>query len=661
MYARHIPPNGTPANVIYGTKDDSLMPLVLTPVVDSVHTPWIMGFSPKGKGNVAHLLQGPTLFKMHGKEVVQNDNKYSTFATPFIELFNRKVNRILFQRLIPDDAAKASLRLYAEVFTQEIPTPVAEGENPTNTIVLTVIYRVGEFTEENPYGKAEELQGTNHNHDGTPSVVIPLYDIDSPYEGDYCRNFRFSLSCPNAKSSSPFDTKMFNRIGSRLFRLQIREASEVDINGNIVNNLSGGSAVLYSHTHNAKDPLTKRNYDYRYVIERGYIDKQPREGIPAMPGPFGGFHVYEDGVSKLCQMIADIEGIDVKEVDPFTAMNIDGEKYTKVVIDDGTMGGEILNESHYHPFIGGSDGTMNNDEYDKLCRREYERFGTGPVKLFDMLRYPFSHVWDFGFSLKTKEAMANCMQRPNVTVVETPFIYNLPSNDVETESSVTVALAQYLRAFPESEQYNTRALRGYIVGQDFLLNDKSYLDRVPLIYHLASMMADYACGRTLNPDYRFFDGGEYTLIDTGYDVSLPTKENRTYEQDYANGLIYAIAFDDHRFFFPSLRSIYDEYRSVLVGMLPALVCGDLVMVSQRVWAETTGNQTMTEDEYAKYVSQKILNRVNSRYDIVTDINPVVYFTEEDHSNGNQCTIDIYVKFNTTKNVHKVSIIAQRAG
>ncbi|MGL5648977.1 MAG: hypothetical protein ACRDDY_14100 [Clostridium sp.] len=662
MYASNIPVSGAPANVIYGTKDESLLAQVLRPVVDSVHTPWIMGFAPKGKGNVAHLLQGPTLFTMHGKEVITNGTKYSTFMTPFVELFNRKVNRILFQRLIPDDATIASLRLYAEVFTQEIDTPVKEGEPPVGKqIVLNVIYRVGEFSKDQEFGKAERMEGTNTNHDGTSSIVLPLYDISAPYEGDYCRNFRFSFSCPNAKSSNPVSASQVERIGSRVFRMQIREASEVNINGNIVNNLDGGSAVLYSHVHGAKDPSANRVYDYRYVIANGYIDKRPREGIPAMPGPFEGFHVYEDHMNELLTTIGKVEEIEANMVDPFTAMDMDGTKYTKVKIDNGTLGGEILNESHFHPFIGGADGTMNNVEYDKLCRREYERFGKGPVKLMDMLRYPFSHVWDGGFSLKTKEAMANCMTRPNVTVVECPFAFDMPSNDVETESSVTIAIAQYMRAFPESQRYTTGALRGYIVGQDFLLNDKSYLDRLPLTYHLAELMADYAGGTQLNADKRFFDGGEYTVIKSGYDVSLPTKENTVYENDYANGLIYAIAFDDHRFFFPSMRSIYDDHRSVLVGMLPSLVCGDLMMVSQRVWAETTGNQTMDEEEYAKLVSQKILNRTSSRYDTVKDISVNVYFTEEDRAAGNQCSVDIFVKFNTNKNVHKVSVIAQRAG
>lgn len=673
MYARNIPRNGTPANVIYGTRDDSMLAPVLEPVVDNIHTPLVFGFAPMGEGNKAHLLQGETLFAMHGKEVVENGNKFSTFNTPFLKLFNEKANRVLFERLIPDDASTPTLRLFAEVFTKEIDAPkrdalnnivrAGEGEpDPTVKIVAThVIYRVGQIGKDVPFGQAELMDGTNTNVDGTPSTVYPLYDIMGPYEGEYGRNFRFSFSCLNSKNSSEVDQDVLDRVGSRLFRLSIRKSSPVDAVGAILSNLEGGSGVTYSHARGAKDPSINRVYDYRYVISQGYIDKRPRQGIPAMPGPFKSFHVYEAFFNEMLTKLAEAEGVPAHTIDPFTALDIDGKAYTKIIVDKGEMGGEILNADHYQPLLGGSDGTMNNEVYDQLVRRAMDNFGSGPVPYLDMLRYPCSHLWDSGFTLETKQAMANFMgRRPNGTVVLVPFIYNKPSNDIETESSIVISLIQFLRAFPESTRYTTPALRGYIVGQDYLLNDKSYLDRVPLAYHLASMLCDYAGARSLRPEYRFFAGGKHTIIDTGYDVSLPWKPQATYEKDYENGLIYAIAYDDYRSFFPNLRSIYSKTNSVLVGMLPSLVIGDAVLVSQRVWADCTGAQTMTDNEYADYVSQEILNRTSDRYDTVKNIRPHAYFTAEDLAAGNQITIDIYIEFNTSKVIHKVSFIATRS-
>lgn len=675
MFARSVTRNGAPANVIYGTKDDSLLPLVLEPVAENVHVPLCFGFAPKGEGDKAHMLSGNTLIKMHGIEVIQNGNKYSTFNTPFVKLFNEKANTLMFHRLQPDDAETPTLRLYVETFTKEIDVPERDAQGnilykPGTTEPLSMvkveavinIWRIAEIADDEPVGKAAVMDGTNTNVDGTKSKIYPIYDIPGPYFGEYARNFRFSFACLNSKSQTAVDKSLISRLGHRVFRMTVREATPSNAVGNIVTTLKGGSGVSYAHAHNLKDEQTNVVYDYRHAISRGYINKRPTAGMPAFAGPFKEFFCYEENLNTVINQIAAAEGIEPGMVDPFTCLDMDGVKYTRAIADAGDLGGEVLNEAHYYALMGGADGTMNNEVYDLLVRREMERFGDGPVKYLDMLRYPCSFLWDSGFTLETKEVLANFQaRRPDCTTVSSTFVYNQPSNDIETETSMALAIAAFQRAYPESQRYSTPALRAYLVGQDYILNDESYLDRVPLIYHLASLLADYAGKPALDGDFRFFDGGEYTVINTGYDVSIPWKPNSVYENDYDNGLIYAISYDDHRHFFPALRSVYNIPRSVLVGMLPALVCGDLIKVSQRVWAETTGNQTMDEDEYADYVAQKIINKTTGKYDTVRDIRPVVYFTDEDRSAGNQCTIEIYVAFNTTKTLHKVTVVAQREG
>lgn len=672
MYASSIPANGTPANVIRGTKDESVLAPVIEPVESHIFEPLCFVFAPKGLGDAAHQLSGASLIKMHGSEVIENGNKYSTFNTPLVKLANELGLTIMVHRLEPDDSATSTLRLYSETFTKEIDVPQRDANGnlvyvdgklvTAKETGLQVIWRIGKITEAEAFGAAKPLAGTNLDVDGNPSKIRPIYDVPGPYFGSYGDNFKLSFACLNSKSLTPVTAEYQTAVGSRLYRLSVREATPSNVVGNIVPTLSGSNGVTYSHAKRAKYTKTNTVYDYRYTVNQAYIDKKPAAGLPAFPGPFKQFYCYDDQFTALIEEIAAFAGVAPEFVDPFTALDLEGNPYDKVVVDSGALGGEVLNESHYHALAGGADGTMNNDVYDLLVRRELERFGSGPVHYRDMLKYPFSTFIDMGFSLETKEAMAKVMGiRPDCTVFNVPFIYNEAPNTIESESSLAVSIAGYLRAYPESQYYTTPAMRGYIVGQDYLLNDGSYLDRVPLVYHLVKLLGRYAGGTSMRSSYRFFDGGRQTIIDTGYDISLQNKENSQYEKDYANGLIYAIPFDDHRCFFPSLRSIYNDQRSVLVGMLPSLVCGDLIRVSQRVWARNTGNQTLGESEYCDVVAQDILNETNNRYDTVKKITPVVYATPADHAEGNQFTVDIYVEFNTTKTIHKVSIIAQRGG
>lgn len=672
MYASSIPANGTPANVIRGTKDESVLDPVLEPVESNIFEPLCFTFAPRGPGNAAHQLSGNTLIKMLGSEVIENGNPYSTFNTPLIKGLNENAVTMVMHRLIPDDAKTASQRLYVETFTKEIDLPQRDASGnliyDQGKVVtakgtgLQVIWRIGQITETEGLRSAVPVAGSNLDLDGQPSKIRPIYDVPGPWEGNAGDNYKLSFACLNAKSQNPVTAEYQEAVGSRLFRLAVREATPSNVAGNIVKTLSGGSGVTFSHARDAKYTKTNTQYALRYTVNQAYINKKPTAGLPAFPGPFKEFYCYEDQFTALIEEIAAITGVAPEFVDPFTALDLEGNPYDQVVIDTGALGGEIMNESHYHALAGGFDGTMGNDIYDLLVRREFERFGDGPVAYRNMLKYPCSAFVDMGFSLETKEAMAKFMGvRPDCTVFNTPFIVGEPANTIETESSLTVAIAGYLRAYPESQYYSTPAMRGYIVGQDYLLNDGSYLDRVPLTYHLAMLLAKYAGGTSMRSSYRFFDGGRSTIIDSGYDISLQDKDNAQYEKDYANGLIYAIPYDDYRCFFPSLRSIYNEHRSVLVGMLPSLVCGDLFRVSQRVWANNTGNQTLNESEYCDVVKQDILNLTNGRYDTVKNIDPVVYATPADHAAGNQFTIDIYVEFNTTKTIHKVSIIATRGG
>ena len=84
MYASSIPANGTPANVIRGTKDESVLAPVIEPVESNIFEPLCFVFAPKGLGDAAHQLSGASLIKMHGSEVIENGNKYSTFNTPLV-------------------------------------------------------------------------------------------------------------------------------------------------------------------------------------------------------------------------------------------------------------------------------------------------------------------------------------------------------------------------------------------------------------------------------------------------------------------------------------------------------------------------------------------------------------------------------------------------
>ena len=82
-------------------------------------------------------------------------------------------------------------------------------------------------------------------------------------------------------------------------------------------------------------------------------------------------------------------------------------------------------------------------------------------------------------------------------------------------------------------------------------------------------------------------------------------------------------------------------------------------VTDRVWANTTGEDRMTRDELAKDVENQLIEELEGRLDGVANITPRAYFTPEDIANGYSITVDLrcegsvlLTQFNTTIRVFR---------
>ena len=121
--------NGSPQPVFYGTDDQSIPPLVPEPVVSPIHQPLMFTFASRGDHKNAYTALGDSLLSMYGRDVVDVTSDYATFNTPFLQMFNEEANAMMVQRLVPDDASTATLRLYAEVYVDKVPVYERAADN----------------------------------------------------------------------------------------------------------------------------------------------------------------------------------------------------------------------------------------------------------------------------------------------------------------------------------------------------------------------------------------------------------------------------------------------------------------------------------------------------------------------------------------------------
>lgn len=675
-----IPRNGAPLNNKQGWQDNSVPELVRTPTGDAIHKPLIFTFAARGVDNEAFPLTGDNALSLLGRNVFDLRGPYATFNTPYQAMFNANANECMYQRLIPEDAKTASVRVFADVLETKVPSY----ERDSNGIVqydnsgkpkikeqvdgLVIVFRSVVIDETTPaIGAGVVIEGTMTGEGGTKSKLYPLFDIAGPYAGADVNGFGFKLIPLSEKSSPALTSSYQNEVGGRVYTLQWFETLAGVTSPVVWKTLTGMSSINFSFKPDAYYQPMRTQLDFEVVVADAYRQTMPDIGELPDYGPFEQFYLYRENLETVLGLaqaaITTDAPADPYMVDIFGGYDLLGQPYDGLQVNPATETGKVVfSSSNIHYLQGGSDGTMNNDVYDELVRREMLLFPDGgKVRYDNELKYSLGCFWDSGFSFDTKAALVNFIGRSrNTFLTLATHVYSQGRNDEQAEESAKIALIELITAVPESAYYGTPAARGMVTGQSAFIKNSSYKKPVPMNYSLANFFSKYlgaAEGRA-KPAYRF-SRGELTIIEDLTDLSMPWKGNEVYASDWDVSLITARSYDYYRLFIPAIQSIYSEDRSVLNNALFNFMMTYVYRVSDRVWADMSGEAAMTDDERAKMIENKIIERLEGRLDNVAVVTPKAYFTADDKSNGYSVTLDLIAEggvlltqFNTTIKVYR---------
>ncbi|EDK7230921.1 hypothetical protein CKI39_06560 [Salmonella enterica subsp. enterica serovar Java] len=675
-----IPRNGAPLNNKQGWQDNSVPELVRTPTGDAIHKPLIFTFAARGVDNEAFPLTGDNALSLLGRNVFDLRGPYATFNTPYQAMFNANANECMYQRLIPEDAKTASVRVFADVLETKVPSY----ERDSNGIVqydnsgkpkikeqvdgLVIVFRSVVIDETTPaVGAGVVIDGTMTGEGGTKSKLYPLFDIAGPYAGADVNGFGFKLIPLSEKSSPALTSSYQNEVGGRVYSLQWFETLAGVTSPVVWKTLTGMSSINFSFKPDAYYQPMRTQLDFEVVVADAYRQTMPDIGELPDYGPFEQFYLYRENLETVLGLaqaaITTDAPADPYMVDIFGGYDLLGQPYDGLQVNPATETGKVVfSASNIHYLQGGSDGTMNNDVYDELVRREMLLFPDGgKVRYDNELKYSLGCFWDSGFSFDTKAALVNFIGRSrNTFLTLATHVYNQGRNDEQAEESAKIALIELITAVPESAYYGTPAARGMVTGQSAFIKNSSYKKPVPMNYSLANFFSKYlgAGDGRAKPAYRF-SRGELTIIEDLTDLSMPWKGNEVYASDWDVSLITARSYDYYRLFIPAIQSIYSEDRSVLNNALFNFMMTYVYRVSDRVWADMSGEAAMTDDERAKMIENKIIERLEGRLDNVAVVTPKAYFTADDKSNGYSVTLDLIAEggvlltqFNTTIKVYR---------
>lgn len=689
-----FPTTATPVVFNEGVKDKSARPAVFEDVVIPIHYPHFMTYAEKGPltARGGYAAEHEAIF---GSQLFSTQSKYSTIVTPFINLMAKYANPFQLQRIVPDDATKeARLCLALEVIKTDKLRRIArrpdgyrqydannrevtDGSIVSGHVARWVVIQTGEAE----LGEQEVKVGNGkfqYEHDtAATSTIYPIIEVKASWIGEYANNIGISLWTGTSRSAtSPVSLPTINENSAMLYRMAIHKREDKRSKSRVVKTLGGEDYVEFTFKQDCYD-LLGNVLDFEETFLEAYRNTDTSRGLPEVFGELGDAHIYQDNINTLLtqlfyaekQLNANFDDISVEDgmhlFNFVTGIDTEGRAYHSYHLINELGDADIsMGEDSIHYLQGGSDGTMNNQTYDRDVRIQYENFGDLPENRFkDMAYFPGRQHYDVGFSDKTKLAMFKAIDvRPdtNLTLSTCSFVdgnRKAPSNAEATSRGFS--LVNIARRHPESVIHGTTVLRVMVVPEAMHPLKTKYKGYVPMTYEVARMRAEYMSQPAgMKPGYGY-DANPYNFVREGKDVTNMSQNYSDYVKNWENGMSYWAYVNTSTVFSPMVRTVYGDDSSILTSDITMQALCDITYLGYKVWTTLSGNSKLENDIFLNESNETMNKLVVGRYDSRLEVTPNSFFTDKDKQRGWSWAMEVDVKGNNSRTVLRLTPVVDR--
>ncbi len=651
--------NSTPRAIFTGFKEGLTTDPVTAPEITPIHLPYVFIQGGRGKEDTL-LLTGDALSTVYGEDMLNYRSKYASPATLIARQAASTGSAIFTKRLVAPDATAARIRIGVEVVPDKLVVyqrnadgsfmkdtdgnKIPDGDKTVDGVKMRwIVNHDKDAVAPNAFGKDEVVIGQLTATDGTQSNYYPILDGLVSWRGAEGDNIGLRLEAPTALSSNPTRTDIIERIGAFLYRIQFVERKSSRTAPTVIRTISGMEQETFALQEGVIQPDDETDLSFGKVVVDAY--EYNETGNTPIFAPMDQMHLYQKNIDEIVKklyeseskvnndLLTDVEFVE-GQMNIFTGVDYNGIPYQTIEVLDADQGGAIFDGTSTFYAIDGSDGDVNWDTFDALAKQQFESFGNMGEDLEDMAFYPFSIVYDIGYKVDTKKAMANVLSlRPDVMIIASTHTWKGVELNVDEESSMGAMLRNYYRLHPESVLYNTPACRAAVFMQYGESIEAPSLGKVPLTLEVANKLATY-----MGASDGVIRG---TRIDNnpGNVVTTMRKINKTYrnatvrDRDWENGLNYVQTYNRNSNFFPAWGTIYNNDRSVWRSLINVIIGCDLTRVCYRLWAETTGTTGMDETLFLKLMGERFLEYTTGRYNDHVTVKGRFYLDKEDGYNG----------------------------
>jgi hypothetical protein len=599
--------NAAPRMVFEGLRDESIRAVPNVPLQVPTHLPIALIRSGWGL-EVDQLVAGNQWLDLYGSDVFNERSKYYTHANRNADVINRRGNKQLAIRIVSEDAPMpAGFRHQIEAVAEDIKLyernsdgtykvgadgkrietgQVTRGVKLRHLIEPIMDATGDEFVE---LGQASQREGTLiSTATGEASIIFPVQEYRRPCRGVRGNLGGIRLSAPNIRSAGGTRDDLIERERGFLYRIQFVERPDDRSSPLVKPTIAGEQSVMFSY----KDDFFDSKTNVEYGIDQVLMQKYNAEGVNGGPdtvGVFSDYHVYRDDLEALMTMIYNAEKSfgtvgdrtleeDLHLVNFLTAVSWQGVPYHSVELLGPADGGVHFTENTVHYAVGGGDGDLSAEAFDRAVGLFFDGFDTNEMRLWDPYRVPASVIYDSGFSLETKLKMLRVLGiRDDIWLNMQTQVDGEPLNTEEEDYSIGVAIKNRALSYPESVVHGTEALRCIIVSGAGRRNDFKTMKPISFNLKVADDFANYmGASNGIWNSVASPDEPENNGIRGYTRTNARSKTDPVVDNFWDNGIIYAQYRDRSELFIPAYQTVYPEDTSVLNSAMNMIIAVDVI-------------------------------------------------------------------------------------
>lgn len=679
-----------PRSIFYGFKDESASALPVELEAIPQHLPYIFLQTDRGP-LTPQLVSGTDMLDMYGAKSFDENHKFYSHQTLLASVVNAAGNSVFIKRVVDSQAVKSRICLKLEIIKDTFPEYERDVDNKVMRdesgdpmfIADTEItgYTTRWLVEEVPFGEEGNLNtltpGTlTSNIVDENSTIYPILEFEASHVGAYGNLMGFRISAPHADTSTPADDGVVADNNAFLYRIALVERPDLSSSPVIKESLNTERYIDFSFKDNVTSSVTGEEFNISRIVSSF---SSSVKGETPIYGPIGGVFVYENNLSTVLNQLHVIEeSVGILPVDEtelalltesleetrhlfnfFTNVDYSGEEYEYVRTG---AGGISINSLTTHYLKGGTDGLVGTQTLDELAKSEMaNQWSNVDYPLLDRQKYPFSCLYDTGFSVDTKKTMLTCIgRRPDIHVAVCTYIEGETANSVSAESSIGTTLKIAAQLIPESTVYGTSVCRAVVVRSEGTAVSSAKGRRCSLIVDLAAKRAKYmGAGNGKMKSIYSYNEAPTNYVTEVENVTNPWVPDAVKSSLWELGVNGVQSVSRHDLFWPAFQTVYDDDTSILNSEILMQIMVDVTKMADLTWTQITGDDKLTDQQFFDKSDRIFAALVAGRYDDRVVIVGETFKTPNDSIRGFSYSMDIAVYGNTMRTVGQYNIIARR--